>query len=512
MYCMAKGVKFKAKLHDPKTASREELLYQVQEITKFLVLVAEDFEERLATIYTHSRMLKELIDISKAQREAWNNNDTEKWAALGEACKRLAKRIGKDIIEVISGIDVFVREEEITLKLLSLDEASLQRLEALDIDEYEIEEHEYIGILADAKEKLSQRKDVLEEEIRYEARLIAIHRKLAELIQRQHPLVIRLKHFIEQEKNTLDHLCWNDKQKFVPSEREKRENYFLTLVNNINEKLIQEKIHFYDPFNDLARKYVTPVDRLCQMVAGEPRIDLGDIKRMKETFTSPDEAQMMVGVVKGNPEAFTPEARKYVLEELWVDSKKSMKDIKRKAKHDLMMNIKNRISFDEDIKRIVKEGMSFSLIMLDIDHFKRFNDTYGHDVGDKVLIDVASVLKNVLKKDKDWIYRIGGEEITVILRETPLEGAKKVAENIRKAIERHTVTHGEKELKVTVSAGVVALEDYAGAEALGLDKDRIKKKVIKQSDINLYKAKEAGRNNVQSSIFNPSAAEDNNKQ
>ncbi|MBW2997544.1 GGDEF domain-containing protein, partial [Candidatus Woesearchaeota archaeon] len=173
-----------------------------------------------------------------------------------------------------------------------------------------------------------------------------------------------------------------------------------------------------------------------------------------------------------------------------------------------MTKLKNRISFDDDSKRVVREGIRFSLIILDIDHFKNFNDKYGHAIGDEVLIAVASAIKSAAKKSSDMVYRFGGEEISVILPKTELGGANTVAEEMRRKVEKTKVIHAGKVLKVTVSAGVIALEDYKSARERGLDNELIRKKVIKQADINLYRAKKAGRNNVKSSKFSPSANED----
>ena len=500
---MARGVKFKAKLHDPKTATRKQLLNQVQEITKFLVLMAEDFEERLTTIYPHSRMIIELVGISKAQRDAWNNNEIEKWSKLGKECKKLAKKILNNIVKTLEGIDILISEETLTMQLLNLDVASLERLKAMDIHEYEVEEYELDRLFNIAKGKIVERKKDIREEIEYEAKLIAIHNKLKELIEGQKEIILRLKYYIIQENKTLKYFCENTKNKFVPSERESRENYLTKMVKQINDHLIQEKKDFYDPFNEFARQDVTPIDRLSRLIMEKPKIDMDDIMAVKSGFTEPNEIEMLVSAIKSNPGAFTKEVIDSV-GKLWRTAKKEMRDMKRKAEYDRLMNIKNRISFeDEFIEKILEKGVIFSLIIIDIDHFKNFNDTYGHDVGDKVLAEVAWVLKTALKREKDNLYRIGGEEIAVLLPNTKLEGAITTAENLRKAVEEHRVQHDGEALKVTISAGVISLEDYSGADELGLDINQIKKKAIKQADVNLYKAKKAGRNNVQSSLFDP---------
>ena len=129
-----------------------------------------------------------------------------------------------------------------------------------------------------------------------------------------------------------------------------------------------------------------------------------------------------------------------------------------------------------------------SVILLDVDDFKKFNDTYGHPSGDIVLQEIATMLKELLR-DCDSLFRYGGEEFVTLLPETPLDEAVKVAERIRIFVETEsprfltgiTKTHG-----VTVSVGVAALPDH-GAEAQAL---------LQKVDDLMYQAKKDGKNKV----------------
>ena len=126
-----------------------------------------------------------------------------------------------------------------------------------------------------------------------------------------------------------------------------------------------------------------------------------------------------------------------------------------------------------------------SFIMLDVDHFKRFNDSYGHEAGDVVLVQVAARIKSQLR-NADVCGRLGGEEFAVLCPETDLEGAAQVAERIRDAIETHRLTHNGVSLSVTISAGVAQRsQQHPNCDAL-----------IAEADRALYAAKNAGRNRV----------------
>jgi len=144
--------------------------------------------------------------------------------------------------------------------------------------------------------------------------------------------------------------------------------------------------------------------------------------------------------------------------------------------------------FDEELERTKRYQRNLAVIMIDIDHFKKFNDTYGHQTGDEVLKMVAGVIKTRARKS-DICARYGGEEFAVILPETGEDGGIKLGEYIRKEIEESILKVDNKELRVTISLGVSA---YSGESALDLSKEEL----IKRADKALYKSKESGRNRV----------------
>jgi diguanylate cyclase (GGDEF)-like protein len=127
-----------------------------------------------------------------------------------------------------------------------------------------------------------------------------------------------------------------------------------------------------------------------------------------------------------------------------------------------------------------------SLLMIDIDHFKKVNDTYGHQIGDVILQEVVEVTKSQLAST-DSLCRYGGEEFAVIMPETELEKAAETAEKIRKAIEEHAFYGEDKLIGVTVSIGAAEYPENA----------IIKQALIEKADSSLYEAKHAGRNRVQ---------------
>jgi diguanylate cyclase (GGDEF)-like protein len=124
--------------------------------------------------------------------------------------------------------------------------------------------------------------------------------------------------------------------------------------------------------------------------------------------------------------------------------------------------------------------------MLDIDHFKRVNDTHGHAAGDLVLAGVAKILAGLCRKE-DMVFRYGGEEFCILCPGTDLRVAADVAERIRRAIGMGVFAYGDRKLTVTVSIGIAALSPaHTDADALMKDADRA-----------LYRAKQKGRDRVE---------------
>ena len=150
---------------------------------------------------------------------------------------------------------------------------------------------------------------------------------------------------------------------------------------------------------------------------------------------------------------------------------------------------------EEEIVRAKRYHTACSLILFDIDHFKKFNDTYGHQQGDVVLIEVAKLTKQTVRETVDIPARYGGEEFAIILPETDAKGAHLVAERLRKTVEAYDFPGQEKALKVTISLGVSTFPDHASVKSV----------LIKKADMALYECKGRGRNC--SFIYNDSIAE-----
>ncbi len=172
----------------------------------------------------------------------------------------------------------------------------------------------------------------------------------------------------------------------------------------------------------------------------------------------------------------------------------AQKMVQEMATTDALTQIANRRSFflsaEIEIGRTRRHDLHLSCLMFDVDFFKKFNDNYGHQVGDLVLQGIAGVLKRMLR-ESDLLGRYGGEEFIALLPETDEEGALRVAERICRAIEaEHFGADTEQPLQVTISAGLASFRKDDPPETENLDQ------LIKRADDALNKAKRLGRNRV----------------
>ena len=163
------------------------------------------------------------------------------------------------------------------------------------------------------------------------------------------------------------------------------------------------------------------------------------------------------------------------------------------SRRDGLTGLANRRHFDECLdrewKRALREKAPLSIIMCDIDFFKNFNDTYGHQIGDDCLRAVARVLEQGLRRPLDVAARYGGEEFVVVVPGTPLPGALAVAESIRSGIEALAIPHASSSAApvVTISLGVASVVPAPDGAAV---------EILSAADQALYRAKGKGRNRV----------------
>jgi diguanylate cyclase (GGDEF)-like protein len=180
------------------------------------------------------------------------------------------------------------------------------------------------------------------------------------------------------------------------------------------------------------------------------------------------------------------------LEEEIAERKRAQEELRRLAVTDSLTGVYNRRQFfvlgEQAFRESRRYDNALAALMVDADHFKRFNDQYGHAVGDQVLRTLATRL-SLHARAADILGRYGGEEFAILMPETSLEEGLKMAERLRQDIEAQPIQAGGKSLSMTISIGVAALDDSLDETIDGL---------VDRADQALYAAKQAGRNRVSS--------------
>lgn len=163
--------------------------------------------------------------------------------------------------------------------------------------------------------------------------------------------------------------------------------------------------------------------------------------------------------------------------------------LREMATTDSLTGLANRRHFmqtaEQELHRTERYERPISMLMIDADHFKRVNDTYGHDVGDTVLAALANMMRQSARK-QDFVARLGGEEFAVLLPETPQDKAMEMAERLRAKIEASHIETSAGTLRITVSIGVATYRKEDG----GINR------LLKRADDGLYEAKQSGRNRI----------------
>lgn len=171
-----------------------------------------------------------------------------------------------------------------------------------------------------------------------------------------------------------------------------------------------------------------------------------------------------------------------------IERNRSLQLFNAEARTDILTGLKNRRAFNEEVSRQFaqrqRQGIYFSVIMLDVDQFKKLNDLHGHLSGDIVLRSVGEVLSTTLR-EMDIVCRFGGDEFAVICPGSKLHEAAIAAERVRQAVANKSISLKQSAVQVTVSLGVAEVANAEIAESL-----------IQRADDALYAAKHAGRNRV----------------
>lgn len=239
--------------------------------------------------------------------------------------------------------------------------------------------------------------------------------------------------------------------------------------------------------SDLAREQLARLQELTSLVAAEVDEHVAVVREINEGLSAAGQPDAVVGAVTKLIEANQRMQSQLDQAENRLQAQaRQIETSTQEARTDALTQVANRRCFDDEIRRCLGEfqrkGKPTALMMIDVDHFKRFNDTQGHQAGDEVLRGVAKVLRQTVA-ETEIVARYGGEEFAILFTGSSLTTARQVGEKARRAIAAATFNFQGKQLRVTASAGL--------AEFSATDDE---KGLVKRADEALYAAKHHGRN------------------
>lgn len=305
---------------------------------------------------------------------------------------------------------------------------------------------------------------------------------------------------INQKIKTLAKKLLKDPQLILDDSVEKEIREMIEKRVELDRESVQEMVHSLEGVLDkLSKRLITMIEHSDGSTTEIQRIknELKSILKEKESAANFQLAHKKLYTIaialEKSAVGFKSDLEGHSDEVAYLQQKVQMlenelKKARAEAKIDFLTQLYNKRALDEFLKlregEFKRYGRNYTIVMLDIDHFKKVNDTYGHEAGDIILKSFASIIKSD-SRDIDIVGRFGGEEFMVILGNTDLEDGIAYAKKVNEHVKRAKFLYKEQRIPITVSIGVAQRIDNPSLEA-----------TIESADKNLYKAKNSGRDRV----------------
>jgi diguanylate cyclase len=240
--------------------------------------------------------------------------------------------------------------------------------------------------------------------------------------------------------------------------------------------MIQEDFSSDGDLNSIRQAVLSKIESINKNIEKKREQDVSRLERTEKTL---NDMKNSISSIKKEADELKRKAE---------EAKKRATEIESESFHDKLTGVFNRRAYDEELFKTLaslqRYKIAYSLMICDIDHFKKINDNFGHKVGDLTLKKIAGLLKERLRTT-DFIARYGGEEFAVILNHTSLDDARKVGEDVREFINNSSFSYKNQKIPVTISIGISFFRA-----------DDDSNTVFERADAALYLAKESGRNSV----------------
>jgi diguanylate cyclase (GGDEF)-like protein len=462
-------------------------------------------EQRFNTIYEHHKMVARLAHSTRKILTKFDLKEKEDMALNAIELKKF----------VMQTFDSLIREE---IQLMRQDSGIISEENKCIAAQQNIFTNNYLRLRdvlgeksirgTDAAEKLKKEAEHIKRIMEKQKKRHNINDYINDIIRDSESLIKDIKDLVLDELGVLDSFIF--REKYIPDKQGLKASLLkLSQISNRLTKLLKkEKREIIDPIKMLLEnKKDISSEVAASFVQGKGIITIETIKNdLRRMTTKPEEVRAYVFKIMQYRDYFEPAMAGQIEKYLggvhrWSEAATE----RQEATEDELTKVGSRKKLnqdlDKDISRARRIEGAFSIAMIDVDNFKEFNDTYGHQIGDDVLVFLAHIMKSVARVGQDEPYRYGGEEFCMIYTDTEKDRAKKAAERLREAVEDTskqkmrdinsnsllTIKGGKtKKDKITVSIGLATYPED------GLDSETLTKK----ADDALYYSKDRGRNRV----------------
>jgi diguanylate cyclase (GGDEF)-like protein len=468
-------------------------------------------EQRYNSIYAHHKMVARLTHAARSILARFDLKEKEEMESLAIGLKKfILQSFGNIMVEELS-----------LMKNNSVLQNAETRMMAVQRSTFANSYIKLKSLLSVEGIRKTEAAKKLKEEMRYLNGMIEKQNKrqdinsyLAEIIRDSDELIRDIKDLVLDELAVLDTFIF--REKYIPSKEKFKMD--LMKINQIsgrlNKVLKKEKRNVIEPIKGILKDKKSIDDEIAaSMKDHKGRITIKTIQDDLRKMTSkPEDVRTYVSVIKD----MIITRKVYVEPAELNDILRYLKKVQgwseiatkeQEAIEDPLTRVGSRKRFDYDIERAIlrarrTEGV-FSLAFIDIDHFKEFNDVYGHQAGDSVLAFLGAVMKRVARAGHDEPYRYGGEEFCMIYSDTDKNQAKIAAERLRNAVKGSSkqkmeginlmfkkVEEGRMKNEITISIGIATYPEDIGEDT------HEKESMIKKADDALYYSKNTGRDKV----------------
>ncbi|MBN2367733.1 GGDEF domain-containing protein [Candidatus Woesearchaeota archaeon] len=462
-------------------------------------------EQRFNTLYEHRKMAAKIILNAREIISHFDLNKKDRMVQDAIAMKKFVMQSFEPLInEEIRLMDenwhIMLQENPYALRQQRIFASNYLRLKR-DFSEGMIKNTE-------AGKQIKKELDELKRILKKQNERADIYSFLKNIIRKSQQYSAAIKVAVLRELEVLDKFVF--REKYLPDKEGLKDsaNKLSKLVDKLTKLLRQEKRDVIDPLKSTLHDKRDMNEAVANSIVKQgAKITIHMIKDdLRRLTTKPEEVRLYAKKMLRNQDYFYPEEMKGKIGD-YLERVDEWARIEEKREggtiDETLTYLKNKKAFEQDIdrKEIPKARRTdgkFSIALLDIDHFKKFNDTYGHLVGDQVLKFLADIMRKILRGGIDEAYRWGGEEFVMLYSDTDKAGAKAAAERLRKKVqtqsrkemtlinEIHPVPAGKRREQITISIGVATFPDD------GLTR----KELYDKADKALYYSKETGRNKV----------------